>query len=213
MKGAARGGLLTMLRPWSAPCGPEMGMSSFWGRRLVSRFDRTRALVIGVGVTISVFAASGCGGATQRQGGPFAGDARSATYLIDGKPVQLVAGRATTPGEGGDDVTMLTDGKLEGDLNDDGVTDLVTVVARELATGTAAFYITALVSDGTTYRAVSALPLGEKLVVKGLAFEGPEIKLRLVVRDPSNADPKPSKIVERRFTFLRGKLLAIKHEE
>lgn len=186
-------------------------MSSFWGSR-ASRQDRSRA-VVGLAAMSMVALAAACGGVTQRQGGPFAGDARSATYLIEGKPVRLVAGKATTPGEGGDDVTMLTDGKLEGDLNDDGVTDLITVVARELATGTAAFYITALVSNGQTYEAVSALPLGEKLIVKGLAFEGPEIKLRLVVRDPENADPKPSKVVERRFTFLRGKLLAINTED
>jgi len=163
--------------------------------------------------TFVLATATGCGGAQQRMGGPFSGDASSATYFIEGKPVRLVAGRATTPGEGGDDVTMLTDGRLEGDLNDDGVTDLVAVVAQELATGTAAFYIAALVSDGTTYRAAPALPLGEKLIVKGLAFEGPEIKLRLVVRDEGNADPKPSKLVEKRFTFLRGKLVAIHTDE
>lgn len=156
---------------------------------------------------------AGCSGATQRMGGPFSGDAASSIFIIDGKPVRLVGGRATTPGEGGDDLTMLTEGRLEGDLNDDGVTDLIAVIAREEATGSATFYIAALVSDGKVYRAAPALPLGEKLVVKGLGFEGPEIKLRLVVRDPGNADPKPSKLVERRFTFLRGQLVAIVADE
>lgn len=180
-------------------------MSSLLGASAIVRSLAVAAM------TLATFA--GCGGATQRMGGPFSGDAASSIFIIEGKPVKLVGGRATTPGEGGDDITMLTEGRLEGDLNDDGVTDLVAVVAREEATGTATFYVAALVSDGKVYRAAPALPLGEKLIVKGLAFEGPEIKLRLVVRDPGNADPKPSKLIERRFTFLRGQLVAIVADE
>lgn len=187
--------------------GSEMDMSSFWGAH------RRTGRVVGLTAMTWILTTAACGGATQRKGGPFSGDAKSATFIVEGKPIRLVGGRATSPGEGGEDVTMLTDGRLEGDLNDDGVTDLVAVVAREQATGTASFYIAALVSDGTTYRSPPSLPLGEKLIVKGLAFEGPEIKLRLVVRDPENADPKPSKVVERRFTFLRGKLMAINTDE
>ena len=157
-------------------------------------------------------ALAGCGGAqVQRQGGPFAGDAANATYLIEGQQVRLTGGRSTT-GEGDAAAeTQLTDGRLEGDLDGDGATDLVVVVARDTGAG-ASFHLAALLSEGTGTRPIASAPLGERLVVKNLAFDGADIKLRLVVRDPENADPRPSKIVERRFRFQGGALLALDAE-
>lgn len=157
-------------------------------------------------------ALAGCGGAqVQRQGGPFAGDAANATYLIEGQEVRLTHGRSTT-GEGDAAVeTQLTDGRLEGDLDGDGATDLLVVVARDAGEG-ATFHLAALMREGSGTRPVASAPLGDRLVVKNLAFDGADIKLRLVVRDPENADPRPSKIVERRFRFQGGALHALDAE-
>lgn len=174
------------------------------------RSSVVRTLVVGV---LGVIAGAACGGAAvQRQGGPFAGDAANATYRIDGQEVRLAGGRASSGS--GDSVveTQLTGGRLEGDLDGDGVTDLVVVLAREEAGAGATFHLAALVSDGAGAKAAPSVPLGDRLVVKNLGFDGPDIKLRLVVPDPANADPRPSKIVERRFRFQRGALLALEAE-
>lgn len=155
---------------------------------------------------------AGCGGGTGRRGGPFAGDAANATFVVEGADVKLAGGRATLPGgaDGGETEIQLTEGRLEGDLDDDGVTDLLVVVARDVAGEGATFHLAALVSDGQGgFRAAPSVPLGERLVVKNLGFDGEDIKLRLVVRDPENADPRPSKVVERRFRFVGGALQAL----
>ncbi len=170
--------------------------------------------LVGGAALIAAALAVGCGGAgMQRQGGPFGGDAANATYSIEGQDVRLASGRATR-GEGDTaSETQLTDGKLEGDLNGDEVTDLLVVVAHDEGGAGAAFYLAALVSEvnseGNSYRAVSAAKLGERLVVKNIRFDGPDIKLRLVVQDPQNADPRPSKVIERSYRFINGGLVGV----
>ncbi len=154
---------------------------------------------------------AGCGGSSGRRGGPFAGDAANATFVVEGKEVKLAGGRATLPGgaDGAETEIQLTEGRLEGDLDDDGVTDLLVVVARDVAGEGATFHLAALISEEGGYRAAPAVLLGDRLVVKNLGFDGQDIKLRLVVRDPDNADPRPSKVVERRFRFVGGALQAL----
>lgn len=173
---------------------------------------RRTAAALSLSSLIGAAVAVGCGGATvQRQGGPFAGDAANAAFLIEGEEVRLTGGRSTTGAGDATVETQLTDGRLEGDLDGDGVTDLLVIVARDTGSG-ATFHLAALVSEGQGYRPVAAARLGERLVVKNLGFDGSDIKLRLVVPDPENADPRPSKIVERRFRFQGGALHAVETE-
>jgi hypothetical protein len=175
----------------------------------VMRGSMTPALRCAMAAAV-VLTASGCGGASmQRQGGPFAGDAANAAYVIEGKEIRLAGGRAASGEGGAASETQLTDGKLEGDLNGDDITDLLVVVAHDQAGEGAAFYLAAMVSEGKTYRSVPAAKLGDKLVVKNIRFDGPDIKLRLVVRDPENADPRPSKVIERRYRFQKGMLVGV----
>jgi hypothetical protein len=159
---------------------------------------------------VAAVAWSACGGtAVQRAGGPFAGDAANATYRVEGQEVRLANGRSTSGSGDAIVETQLTGGRLEGDLDGDGVTDLVVVLAREEAGAGASFHLAALVAQGAGAKVAPSVPLGERLVVKNLAFDGPDITLRLVVPDPENADPRPSKIVERRFRYEGGALVAL----
>jgi hypothetical protein len=153
---------------------------------------------------------AGCGASTPRATGPFAGDAKNATYTVKGSSIALRNGAAAV---GGGEVS-LTEAGLELDLNDDGVTDRVVVLAKSSDTSTT-MYLAALLSDGGQYTAVPAVSLGHELVVKSLATgERGTIQVHLLVPDEKAQDKmRPSKKVTKQFAFANGALRDITPDE
>jgi len=151
-----------------------------------------------------------CGASTPRAAGPFAGDAKNATYTVEGGAIALQNGAAAAPG--GD--LSLTDAGLELDLNGDGVTDKVVVLAKSGETSTT-MYLAALLSGEGKYTAVPAVPLGHEIVVKSLVMgKSDGIRVELLVPDPKAEDKtRPSKKVTKQFELTGGALRDITPDE
>ncbi len=151
-----------------------------------------------------------CGASTPRAAGPFAGDANNAAYTVEGSSIALRNGSAAA---GGGELS-LTQAGLELDLNGDGVTDKVVVLAKSGDTSTT-MYLAALVSGDGKYASVPAVPLGHEIVVRTLATGDREtIRVDLLVPDPKAEDKtRPSKKISKQFAFTSGAFRDITPDE
>lgn len=143
-----------------------------------------------------------CGGPTLANA-PFAGDPKNAAYLVDGRKVNVTNGAGTD----GDARVGVTNAVLDVDLNADGTTDRVLVLARAGETSTT-MHLVALVSEDGRYRAAAGGELGAELVVKSLGLEDDgAIRVNLLVASGKGDDgTKPSKPITKRFVYRDNKL-------
>ncbi|HTJ85587.1 MAG TPA: hypothetical protein VL400_27910 [Polyangiaceae bacterium] len=110
-----------------------------------------------------------CGGAPPVVGGPFPGNAASATYRLGAAQVTLKDGTfVEKTGAGPDDIiaTDLTGTKLDADLDGDGDTDEAVVLTRD--DGPLKMHYLAVLSNAGDAVDVTAIPLGLNVLVEEL---------------------------------------------
>ncbi len=140
----------------------------------------------------------------------------SATYVIDGQPIALRYGSASTPIAGSEkNIFMQTGyfGKASyGDLNGDGKQDVAVILTQEPGGSGTFYYLAAALkaADGTA-TGTNALLLGDRIIPRSTAVDGDMVTVKYLDRqtgEPMSAAPAVA--MTRFFKFANGQLSEIK---
>ena len=139
-----------------------------------------------------------------------AADPAVATFLVEGKPVTLVAGRAeaeAAPGSASRVVTTLAAERAVGDLDGDGRPDTgVTLTQQSGGSGTFS-YVAAVLNSSSGPVGTNAIRVGDRIKITGLRLDGAVIVLEYL--DRATGEPfttAPSVATTKRFVVRDGKL-------
>lgn len=136
-------------------------------------------------------------------------DATGATYLVEGKSVSLVHGRAESPAAPDSAAKVVTQlgQTATGDVDGDGKPDTA-VILTSSGGGSGTFSYVGLVRSGSA-GPVKAVLLGDRVSVTSIAVDGGAISVAFLDR-PAGAPmaATPSVAVTRRFVLAAGELTA-----
>ncbi len=142
---------------------------------------------------------------TQKQGDMSSKDGYDdLAYVIDGKTIDLQDGTATVDGA----TYSLWGEEAEGDITEDGIADLASILVREQEATSTSYYLVAAVRADGAYQGVNGVLLGNDITPLGL-----ESKLGgMVVRFTRNgettdaATSTPARERSRFFVVINGEL-------
>ncbi len=138
-------------------------------------------------------------------------DYKNATYVIEGKPITLANGYAETeiaPGSASKTVTQYFGNEADGDLNGDGVPDVVFYITQQGGGSGTFYYVAAALKTPTGWQGTNAIFLGDRIAPQTIQIKNGEIIANYADRKPN--DPmtaKPSVGVSRTFTVVNGFLV------
>lgn len=119
----------------------------------------------------------------------------SATYLIDGKPVTLVGGKAeieSAPGSASKVITRYFGNELKTDLNGDGREDIVFLLTQESGGSGTFFYVVAALNTDHGYIGSDGYFLGDRIAPQTTELsQNPRHKYVIVVNYADRATGEP----------------------
>lgn len=130
----------------------------------------------------------------------------SATYIVDGRKVALVAGRAETeaaPGSAAKITTSVFGKPAFGDLDGDGDEDAALILAQQPGGSGTFYYVAAAVNENGSFPGTNAVFLGDRIAPQGLSIRNGQ-----VVAD--YADRRPDEPMSAAPSVGRSKYLALK---
>jgi hypothetical protein len=137
-------------------------------------------------------------------------DPAGATFVIEGKTVTLVAGRAeveAAPGSASKVVTTLGAEKAVADLDGDGRRDAAVTLVQQPGGSGSFTYLAVVLSAASGLSATNAIRIGDRIKVTGLRVDSGVVVLDYLDRAPT--DPfttAPSIATTKRFAVKDGKL-------
>lgn len=114
----------------------------------------------------------------------------NATYIIDGKSVTLVNSFSiteTAPGSASKTIVRYFGNDAEGDLNGDGIVDVVFLLTKQDGGSGVFFYIVAAIKKGETYEGTNAIFLGDRIAPQTTEIRDGEIIVNYAERNPGEA--------------------------
>jgi hypothetical protein len=140
-------------------------------------------------------------------------DYKNTTYSIEGENITLVNGtaeEASAPDSVSKTITSYFGNKVVGDFNGDGKTDIIFLLTQETG-GTGIFYYIALaLGDGSSYKGVNTIFLGDRIAPQNTEFRDGEIIVNYADRklgDPFSAEPSVG--VSKYFKVVNDNLVEI----
>jgi hypothetical protein len=139
-----------------------------------------------------------------------AADPARATFVIEGKTVTLVAGRAeqeAAPGSATKVVTTLGAERAAADLDGDGRADAAVTLTQQPGGSGTFTYVAVVLNPASGPVATNAIRIGDRIKVSALRVEGTSVVLEYLDRSPT--DPfttAPSIATTKRFAVRDGKL-------
>ncbi len=109
------------------------------------------------------------------------------TYVLDGKSVTLVSGRAESeaaPGSASMIVTQYFGNEASGDLNGDGVPDVAFLLTQSGGGSGTFFYVVAALKTPTGYQGTNAVLLGDRIAPQTTQIENGKIIVNYADRNP-----------------------------
>ena len=122
--------------------------------------------------------------------------------LVEGKYQEPAAPGAATQ------ITVQLGDVIFADLNGDGVTEAAVILVTHSG-GSGIFYNLGIVlNQNGTPQHVASMPLGDRVQIKGLTFQGTEIVIDLTAHAPNDPMCCPTLAVTRRYKFQNNRIVA-----
>ena len=139
-------------------------------------------------------------------GSSFQPDASSATFIFEDEPVRLSGGKSEVKDEiGFVTETELLEQKAFGDLNKDGKSDSVVLLAQSAGGSGVFVYVAAYVSGPVSYKGTNAVFLGDRIAPQSLSVSNGVATVKYLDRnsdEPFSAEPTVS--TSKQFVFQNG---------
>jgi hypothetical protein len=139
-----------------------------------------------------------------------AADPARATFVIEGKAVTLVAGRAeqeAAPGSATKVITTLGVERAAGDLDGDGRADTAVTITQQPGGSGTFTYVAVVLNPTDGPLATNAIRIGDRIKVSALRIDGTSVVLEYLDRAPTDPfSTAPSIATTKRFTVRDGKL-------
>ncbi|MFA6226937.1 MAG: hypothetical protein WC631_00415 [Candidatus Paceibacterota bacterium] len=138
-------------------------------------------------------------------------DYKDATYLIDGREVQLTNGLAeeeNTQGSASKTIIRYFGNKVAGDFNGDGTNDTAFLLTQNTGGSGTFFYIAVALGDGDGYKGANAILLGDRIAPQTTEFRDGKIIVNYADRKADESFAvRPSIGVSRYFEISDDKLV------
>src|SRR3989344_2933686 len=136
---------------------------------------------------------------------------KNAVYTIDGNPVQLVDGTASTeaaPGPASKITTQYFGNEVRGDLNGDGLEDVAFLFTQNSGGSGTFYYVAAALGSDKGYIGTNAVLLGDRIAPQTTEFRDGEVMVNYADRAPGEPmTAKPSVGVSKYLKILNGALV------
>ncbi len=116
-------------------------------------------------------------------------DVRNGTYTIDGTPIAVVDGVATS--QIADSATMrkttILEGPAFGDINGDGLKDGVVLLRDETGGSGVFYYVAGVLGQTNSQKTTNAILLGDRIRIKEISLDGNTISVTILERAEGEA--------------------------
>jgi hypothetical protein len=147
---------------------------------------------------------------TDTTSSPAAFDPLNATYIIEGQPVMLVNGQATTPAASSSalpTVTMVFGKPTIGDLNGDGQNDAAMILVQNPGGSGTFFYVAAAINTTSGTQGTNAIFLGDRIALQNVEIANEQVIANYADRKPGQPmSTKPSVGISKYFTVANDTL-------
>jgi hypothetical protein len=135
----------------------------------------------------------------------------NATFLIDGESITLSAGRnerIVAPGSVMTEETVALDKFAYGDINLDGKSDTVLLLARYGGGSGIFIYAAAFVSGPVTYRGSNAIFIGDRIDPQSISINNGVVTVNYLDRGPQEAfSTEPTIPASKQFAYKNGEFV------
>jgi hypothetical protein len=196
-----------LLKPWTKSLCRGIEINHLQEEEMSSKWS-----LPSMGVLIIALVLTACAPAAAPAGGP-AADYKDATYTVEGKPVTLVDGVAeaeTAPGSASRTVTRYLGNEAVGDLNGDGMDDVVFLLTQDGGGSGLFYYLVVAQNSEEGYVGTNAMLLGDRIGPKSVSLEDGVIVVSFLERNPGDSFAVPPTLdVSRHFKLADGKLVEL----
>lgn len=135
-------------------------------------------------------------------------DYKNVSYVINGETITLIDGKAEALGTGTTSaVTTYFGNEIEGDFNEDGISDIAFLLAQEMGGSGTFYYVVAALKTDTGYQGTNAVLLGDRIAPQSTETEGGRIIVNYATRsatEPMTAEP--TRNITKYFVIVNGEL-------
>jgi hypothetical protein len=149
---------------------------------------------------------------TEKQGDTLGQDGyKDIAYTIEGQEILLVNGSAETPSATGTAqiVTTYVGNEAEGDLNEDGVSDIAFILTQDHGGSGTFYYVVAALKTDTGYEGTTAGSIGDRITPESVTVQGGVITVQYARPLPgSPITSTETQNVSKQFVVVDGALVS-----
>lgn len=137
---------------------------------------------------------------------------KNAVYIVDGKPVQLVNGMASTevaPGSASKIATQYFGNEVRGDLNGDGAEDVAFILTQNTGGSGTFYYVVAALGSNKGYIGTNAVLLGDRIAPQTTEFRDGEIIVNYADRAPGEPMVTPPSVGMSKYLKISNGTLVV----
>jgi hypothetical protein len=196
-----------LLKPWTKSLCRGIEINHLQEEEMNSKWS-----LLTMSVLVLSLALTACAPAAAPTGGP-AADYKDGTYTVEGKSVTLVDGVVeveSAPGSASKTVTRYLGSEAVGDLNGDGMDDVVFLLTQDGGGSGLFYYLVVAQNSDEGYVGTNAMLLGDRIGPKSVSIEDGVIIVDFLERNPGDSFAVPPTLdVSRHFKLADGKLVEL----
>lgn len=132
-------------------------------------------------------------------------------YVIEGEEVQLIDGNAQTAAATGTAqiVTTFAGNEAEGDLNEDGISDVAFLLTQDRGGSGTFYYVVAALKTDTGYQGTSAGFIGDRIDIESVESEGGIIRVNFLRPETgASTSTENARSVFKQFVVVNNELVS-----
>jgi len=141
-------------------------------------------------------------------------DEKNTTYIIDGREVVLVNGRAeewSAPGAESKTITLYFGNEVKADFNSDGIEDIAFLLTQDSGGSGTFYYVVAALGTNSGYNGTNAVFLGDRIAPQTTEFKNDTIIVNYAERKPGEPfTTQPSVGVSKYLKVFNSELIEVK---